>query len=101
MVNTDAGRVFTSYSQASVITGRLASSEPNLQNIPIRTAEAAASAPPSSRQRDQTSSPPTTRRSSCASWPTSPKMPACSKPSRGRGYYLRATAAEVFGVTPA
>ena len=39
MVNTDTGRVHTSYSQASVITGRLASSEPNLQNIPVRTAE--------------------------------------------------------------
>ncbi|MDQ5946999.1 MAG: polymerase, partial [Pseudomonadota bacterium] len=39
MVNADTGRVHTSYSQASVITGRLASSEPNLQNIPVRTAE--------------------------------------------------------------
>jgi DNA polymerase-1 len=39
MVNAGTGRVHTSYSQASVITGRLASSEPNLQNIPVRTAE--------------------------------------------------------------
>jgi DNA polymerase I len=39
MVNPDTGRVHTSFSQASVITGRLASSEPNLQNIPVRTAE--------------------------------------------------------------
>ncbi len=29
----------TTYSQATAVTGRLASNEPNLQNIPIRTAE--------------------------------------------------------------
>ncbi len=39
MVNPDSGRVHTRYSQAAVITGRLASSDPNLQNIPVRTAE--------------------------------------------------------------
>lgn len=39
MVNADTGRVHTHYSQASVITGRLSSSDPNLQNIPVRTAE--------------------------------------------------------------
>jgi DNA polymerase-1 len=33
------GRVHTSYNQAVAITGRLASSDPNLQNIPVRTAE--------------------------------------------------------------
>jgi DNA polymerase I len=37
MVNPDTGRIHTSYSQAGAITGRLASSSPNLQNIPIRT----------------------------------------------------------------
>jgi len=36
-VNPDSGRVHTSYSQTGSVTGRLASSEPNLQNIPIRT----------------------------------------------------------------
>ena len=36
-VNPATGRVHTSYSQAGSVTGRLASSEPNLQNIPIRT----------------------------------------------------------------
>ncbi len=39
MINQRTGRVHTSYSQAVAITGRLASSDPNLQNIPIRTAE--------------------------------------------------------------
>ena len=39
MVNPDTGRVHTHFSQATAITGRLASSDPNLQNIPIRTAE--------------------------------------------------------------
>ena len=39
MINQATGRVHTSYNQAVAITGRLASSDPNLQNIPIRTAE--------------------------------------------------------------
>ncbi len=38
-VNPDTGRVHTSYSQTRASTGRLSSSDPNLQNIPIRTAE--------------------------------------------------------------
>ncbi|HEX7455251.1 MAG TPA: DNA polymerase I, partial [Gallionella sp.] len=39
MVNARTGRVHTSYSQAVAVTGRLASSDPNLQNIPVRTPE--------------------------------------------------------------
>ncbi|MHB1428082.1 MAG: DNA polymerase I [Rhodocyclaceae bacterium] len=39
MVNPHTGRVHTSFSQAVAVTGRLASSDPNLQNIPIRTPE--------------------------------------------------------------
>ncbi|MCL2875193.1 MAG: DNA polymerase I [Betaproteobacteria bacterium] len=39
MVNPATGRVHTSFSQATAVTGRLASSDPNLQNIPVRTAE--------------------------------------------------------------
>ncbi|MBQ0958874.1 DNA polymerase I [Ideonella sp. 4Y11] len=39
MVNPGTGRVHTNYAQAVAITGRLASNDPNLQNIPIRTAE--------------------------------------------------------------
>jgi len=39
MINARTGRVHTSYHQAVAATGRLSSSDPNLQNIPIRTAE--------------------------------------------------------------
>ncbi|MDB5797193.1 MAG: polA [Paucimonas sp.] len=39
MVNQRTGRVHTNYGQATAVTGRLASNDPNLQNIPIRTAE--------------------------------------------------------------
>lgn len=54
MVDRETGRVHTSYSQAVAVTGRLASSDPNLQNIPIRSAEGrrireAFIAPPDSR----------------------------------------------------
>jgi DNA polymerase-1 len=54
MMDRKTGRVHTSYSQAVAVTGRLASSDPNLQNIPIRSAEGrrireAFIAPPGSR----------------------------------------------------
>jgi DNA polymerase-1 len=39
MVNAATGRVHTRFAQAVAVTGRLASSDPNLQNIPIRTPE--------------------------------------------------------------
>ncbi|NYE23308.1 DNA polymerase I [Pigmentiphaga litoralis] len=39
MVNPSTRRVHTRYAQAAVVTGRLASSDPNLQNIPVRTVE--------------------------------------------------------------
>ncbi len=39
MVNPATGRVHTNYAQAVAVTGRLSSNDPNLQNIPIRTAE--------------------------------------------------------------
>jgi DNA polymerase-1 len=39
MINPQTGRIHTSYHQAGTATGRLSSSDPNLQNIPIRTAE--------------------------------------------------------------
>jgi DNA polymerase-1 len=39
MIHPETGRVHTSYNQAVAATGRLSSSDPNLQNIPIRSAE--------------------------------------------------------------
>ncbi|SCX07718.1 DNA polymerase I [Nitrosomonas eutropha] len=39
MVNRQTGRVHTNYAQAVAVTGRLASNDPNLQNIPVRTPE--------------------------------------------------------------
>lgn len=39
MVNPDTGRVHTSFNQTVTSTGRLSSSDPNLQNIPVRTEE--------------------------------------------------------------
>jgi DNA polymerase-1 len=38
-VNADTGRIHSSFQQAVAATGRLSSTDPNLQNIPIRTAE--------------------------------------------------------------
>jgi DNA polymerase-1 len=39
MVNPRTGRVHTTYSQAVAVTGRIASTDPNLQNIPVRTGD--------------------------------------------------------------
>jgi DNA polymerase I len=39
MINPETGRVHTSYNQTATATGRLSSTDPNLQNIPIRTEE--------------------------------------------------------------
>lgn len=39
MINPDTGKIHTSFNQVVAATGRLSSSDPNLQNIPIRTAE--------------------------------------------------------------
>ena len=73
-ISPTTGRVHTSYHQAVASTGRLSSSDPNLQNIPVRTAEGrrirqAFVAPPGYQLL-----PLTTRRLSCVSWPICPRM---------------------------
>ena len=99
-VNPDTGRVHTSYSQAVAVTGRLASSEPNLQNIPIRTDEgrrirAAFVAPAGSRIVSADYSQIELR--IMAHLSGDPGLLAAF----GRGDDVhRATAAEIFGVAP-
>ena len=72
-INPETGRVHTSYSITGAVTGRLASTDPNLQNIPVRTEEGR-------RIREAFVAPEgpgavsasTTARSNCASSPMSP-----------------------------
>jgi DNA polymerase I-like protein with 3'-5' exonuclease and polymerase domains len=75
MVNVATKRVHTSYNQAVAATGRLSSSDPNLQNIRSERNSATKSAKPLSRQRAPSSWRSTTRRSSCASRHTSAATP--------------------------
>jgi DNA polymerase-1 len=100
MVNSATGRLHTSYSQAVAVTGRLASSEPNLQNIPIRTAEgrrirAAFVAPPGCRLVSADYSQIELRIMAHLSNDAG----LLNAFARGEDVH-RATAAEVFGITP-
>ena len=76
MINPRTGRVHTSYHQAVAATGRLSSSDPNLQNIPIRTPEGRRIRQAFIAPRGIASWRRTTRRSSCVSWPICPLTPA-------------------------
>jgi len=100
MVNAQTGRVHTSYSQAVAVTGRLASSDPNLQNIPVRTAEGR-------RIREAFIAPAGSRIMSADYSQIELRIMAHLSGDEGllkafaRGEDIhRATAAEVFGVTP-
>ena len=100
MVNAQTGRVHTSYGQAVAVTGRLSSNDPNLQNIPIRTAEGR-------RIRSAFIAPPGhVLMSADYSQIELRIMAHLSSDARlleafARGEDIhRATAAEVFGVTP-
>ena len=100
MIHPVTGRVHTSYGQAVAVTGRLASSDPNLQNIPVRTAEGR-------RIREAFVAPPGHRIVSAdysqvelrimAQISEDPGLMAAFE--RGEDVH-RATAAEVFGVAP-
>jgi DNA polymerase-1 len=101
MVNPATGRVHTSFSQATAVTGRLSSSEPNLQNIPVRTAEgrrirAAFIAPPGYRIVSADYSQIELRIMAHLSGDAR----LLDAFARGEDVH-RATAAEVFGVEPA
>ncbi len=98
-INPETGRVHTSYSIAGANTGRLASTDPNLQNIPVRTEEGrrireafVAEAGQGAGQRS------TTARSSCASWPISRDIPELKQAFRDGLDIHAMTASEMFDV---
>lgn len=100
MVNPDTGRVHTNYAQAVAVTGRLASNDPNLQNIPVRTAEGR-------RIREAFVAPPGSKIVSADYSQIELRIMAhiSEDESLLRAFahgedIHRATAAEVFGVTP-
>jgi len=99
MVNPDTGRVHTSYHQSGAATGRLSSSDPNLQNIPIRTDDGR-------RIRRAFVAPPGRRLMACDYSQIELRIMAHLSEDRGlirafeQGVDVhRATAAEVFGRT--
>ena len=100
MIAPQTGRVHTSFAQAVAVTGRLASSDPNLQNIPVRTAEgrrirAAFVAPPGSRIVSADYSQIELRIMAHLSQDAG----LLAAFAHGEDVH-RATAAEIFGVTP-
>lgn len=77
MVNPETGRVHTNYAQAVAVTGRLASNDPNLQNIPIRSEEGRRIREAFIASPETKSFRPTIPKSSSGSWPIFPTTPVC------------------------
>lgn len=101
MVDSRTGRVHTNYAQAVAVTGRLASNDPNLQNIPVRTVEGR-------RIREAFIAPQGCRIASCDYSQIELRIMAHLSQDAGllaafaAGEDIhRATAAEIFGVAPA
>ncbi|MBK9117620.1 MAG: DNA polymerase I [Betaproteobacteria bacterium] len=101
MVNPATGRVHTTFAQATAVTGRLASSDPNLQNIPVRT-------PEGRRIREAFVAPPGHLLVSADYSQVELRIMAhlSGDPALVRAFHEgqdihRATAAEIFGVAPA
>jgi len=101
MINPKTGRLHTNYAQAVAVTGRLASNEPNLQNIPVRT-------PEGRRIREAFIAPPGCQMVSADYSQIELRIMAhisgdaalLAAFARGDDIH-RATAAEVFGIAPA
>jgi DNA polymerase-1 len=100
MVNAKTGRVHTNYGQAVAVTGRLSSNDPNLQNIPVRTVEGR-------RIREAFIAPPGSKIVSADYSQIELRIMAhiSGDPSLMRSFaegedVHRATASEIFGVTP-
>jgi DNA polymerase-1 len=98
MVDPNTGRVHTTYSQATAVTGRLASNDPNLQNIPIRT-------PQGRRIREAFIAPPGSKIMSADYSQIELRIMAHLSADKGLRHAFahghdvhQATAAEVFGV---
>ena len=83
MVNHRTGRIHTSYNQTGSATGRISSSEPNLQTYPSAPNWAGRCGGLSSPTPAAVSCPPTTPKSNSACWPTSPRTLLCWTPSAG------------------
>ena len=83
LIHPATGRVHASFNQSVAATGRLSSSDPNLQNIPIRTARRARNplGVSSRPRRLAAASRPIIRKSSCACWPICRATRRCEPPS--------------------